>query len=71
MGENKSINEVCNIINQNTTLEMEMHKNAKNHEIKVHKDPLHEANRYLCKNDVYDLFKVYICVFFVENLYKI
>ena len=26
--------------------------------IKVHKDPLNETNKYLFKNDVYDIFKV-------------
>jgi hypothetical protein len=58
MEKSKSINEVSDIISKNTTFEMEMHKNTKNHEIKVHKNPLHEANKYLCKNDVYDLFRV-------------
>lgn len=55
-----SIDEINELISLNTKNEMNEFKNLKNDQIKSHKDPLIESNKYLSKNDVYELFKVKI-----------
>jgi hypothetical protein len=45
-------------IRGNVTTEMERVKNDRDYLTKMHKDPLVEANYYLARNDVYELFKV-------------
>jgi hypothetical protein len=53
-----NINEANEAIRANVTDEMEVIKNHRDLQTKMHKDPLVEANYYLAKNDVYELFKV-------------
>lgn len=55
-----TINELDNkveAISSNVTNEMNI-PNPKNFENQMHKDPLNEANKYLAKQDVYEIFKV-------------
>lgn len=54
------VDEMSNKLRENIQHEMEIHKNTKDFQTRKHKDPLNEANNYLCKNDVYELFKVEI-----------
>ena len=55
-----TINELDNkveAISSNVKNEMDI-PNPKNFENQMHKDPLNEANKYLAKQDVYEIFKV-------------
>jgi hypothetical protein len=55
-----AINELENkveAISSNVKNEMNI-PNSKNFENQMHKDPLNEANKYLAKKDVYEIFKV-------------
>jgi hypothetical protein len=54
----KDINEASVAIRANVTDEMEVIKNHRDYQTRMHKDPLVEANYYLATNDVYELFKV-------------
>ena len=44
-------------IKQNVNSEIES-SGDNNFENQMHKDPLNEANKYMCKKDIFELFKV-------------
>ena len=57
MNENQ-VSEAVNRIEQNVHATME-DLGSINMGDRMHKDPLNEANKYMCKKDVFDLFKVF------------
>lgn len=57
----KSIDEFAELLASNTKMELDEHN--KLNQIKSHKDPLIESNKYLSKNDVYEIFKVRRAIF--------
>ncbi|CAF0946260.1 unnamed protein product [Brachionus calyciflorus] len=54
--DTEKISEIAERIDENVNEKMKL-SNLHDLETKMHKDPLDEANKYLCKKDVYELFK--------------
>ena len=63
----KSIDEFAELLALNTKNEMNEFKKIHNEEIS-RKEPLIESNKYLSKNDVYEIFKVEYSFFFFINI---
>lgn len=58
---NVKVDERPALIQSNTQNEIEIIKNEKNYATKVmHRDQFIESTHYLCKKDVYELFKVVV-----------
>lgn len=61
MNENQVSEAVCRI-EHNVSVTMENLGDI-NMGDRMHKDPLNEANNYMCKKDVFELFKVVLNIF--------